>query len=560
MKLVRLDMPVRAQRSLPSLILAVLLLPISSKSIDQSGESSPTENEKTAGIPNNTICHLGHSAILLKIGGKVFIFDYPYGTRALADQIHPLQPEELRQETVYAFFSHRHGDHHNSGIFSWRNHIPRLQYIVSSDITRIPAGLQVTRLPPGKLILLDGMKVRSYRSSDAGIAFSIYVAGKHIYFSGDNGFWKQSKGMTEEDHLLQYLASIDRSVPMDIAFQVCDERLFEMGRGYGGTEIFARTFQPTLLVPIHLHGRYEFLEQRKQQLKECGFYNHFWVVKKQGDSMSFDSLGSEASVQRPPKTLHQAAAAGNVSEMKKLLVAGASASEKNDDGRTPLHLAVGLGSLEAVEMLLSQGAQGAARDKNGWTPLQIAAGANRLSMVELLVNRGADLEAKDANGRSPLNVAVEVGSQAMVEFLITAGADVHTTDKYLRTPLQFAAEMGDRALAKLLIAKGAKLESKDNQGASPLYRAVTEGQIEIVGLLIEAGADVNGKTKSGRIPLHTAVLDGRLDLIEVLLDQGSKVNVKDRMGYSPLKLARAGNHREIIDLLKKHGAKETIEE
>ena len=88
-----------------------------------------------------------------------------------------------------------------------------------------------------------------------------------------------AEDQTEEDYVLQYLSAIDRSVPMDIAFQVCDQFLFERGRGYGGTEIFALTFQPKLLVPLHLRNRYDHLPARAQQLKERGFRNRFWVVK-----------------------------------------------------------------------------------------------------------------------------------------------------------------------------------------------------------------------------------------------------------------------------------------
>ena len=32
----------------------------------------------------NAICHLGHNAILLKIGNKVLIKDYPYSIRSYA--------------------------------------------------------------------------------------------------------------------------------------------------------------------------------------------------------------------------------------------------------------------------------------------------------------------------------------------------------------------------------------------------------------------------------------------------------------------------------------------
>jgi hypothetical protein len=72
---------------------------------------------------------------------------------------------------------------------------------------------------------------------------------------------------------------------MDIAFQVCDPKA--AGVGDGGVGIFAVTFQPKLLVPIHLRGEYEFLKNIGLQLKARGFKNRFWVIRKLNDTTSF---------------------------------------------------------------------------------------------------------------------------------------------------------------------------------------------------------------------------------------------------------------------------------
>jgi hypothetical protein len=140
-------------------------------------------------------------------------------------------------------------------------------------------------ISPGQVIEVDDIKVRGYRSSDMGVAFSVYVAGRHIYFAGDNGFWNWKGKRPEAEYISKDLALVDRTVPMDIAFQVCDP--LADGVGDGGTGIFALSFKPKLLVPIHLRGKYEFLKKVELQLRQRGFKNRFWVVKKKGDSMSF---------------------------------------------------------------------------------------------------------------------------------------------------------------------------------------------------------------------------------------------------------------------------------
>jgi len=158
-----------------------------------------------------------------------------------------------------------------------------MRYILSSDFTRFPEG--ATLISPGQVVEVDDMKVRAYPSTDAGVAFSIYVDGKHIYFAGDNGFWNWEGKRPQDEYISKDLASLDRTVPIDIAFQVCDPKAD--GVGDGGVGIFAITFQPKLLVPIHLRGEYEFLKKIELQLKDRGFKNRFWVIKSIGDTTSF---------------------------------------------------------------------------------------------------------------------------------------------------------------------------------------------------------------------------------------------------------------------------------
>jgi len=244
------------------------------------------ETAERAVDSNTTIRHLGHSAVMVEIGERNLFFDYPFGSRAFVDQIHFFDPNELKElkdKKVYVFASHGHGDHFNRGIFSWEKQIGYVRYILSSDIKRHPADANM--ISPGQVVRVDDIKVRGYKSTDAGVAFSVYVAGRHIYFSGDNGFWNWEGKRPEAEYIEKDLAQVDREVPMDIAFQVCDP--LAEGVGDGGAGIFALSFKPKLLVPIHLRGKYEFLKKIELQLRQRGFENRFWVVKKKGDTMSF---------------------------------------------------------------------------------------------------------------------------------------------------------------------------------------------------------------------------------------------------------------------------------
>ena len=83
------------------------------------------------------------------------------------------------------------------------------------------------------------------------------------------------------------MLKIDNSKQIDIAMQVCDERL--RGLGDGGIYIFAKTLNPKLLIPIHSFGKYEINMIAEKTLKEIGFTNKFWCIKKRGDTYTTET-------------------------------------------------------------------------------------------------------------------------------------------------------------------------------------------------------------------------------------------------------------------------------
>lgn len=237
-------------------------------------------------IADNTIHHLYHSGFLMKLDGLVMIFDYfadPEKSSAdtgLEDGV--ICPDQLAGEQVYVFASHSHMDHFQPVIFEWQKTVAHIHYILSYDIsTPPPVGVV---FGPGDEKNVGSLRVRAYAATDAGVAYSIYTDGRHIYFAGDNAFWNWDGDLGDEIYHRIALAEIDRETPMDIAFQVCDPRLD--GMGDGGVHIFARTFQPRLLVPIHAFGQYEFNAIAETRLRDAGFTNTFWCVKQKGDVFS----------------------------------------------------------------------------------------------------------------------------------------------------------------------------------------------------------------------------------------------------------------------------------
>ena len=158
-----------------------------------------------------------------------------------------------------------------------------------------------------------------------------------------------------------------------------------------------------------------------------------------------------------PGGLHEAAKAGDISQVELLLKSGADINEAKAFG-TPLHFAAGFGQPEMVEYLIAHGGELDAWVDPIGTPLITAAGANRLECVKVLLKHGADVNATGASTvkETALHWAALHGYVDVMKVLIEDGADVNAKDVVGRTPLDTARSGGQEEAARLLRAAGGK--------------------------------------------------------------------------------------------------------
>jgi len=97
--------------------------------------------------------------------------------------------------------------------------------------------------------------------------------------------------------------------------------------------------------------------------------------------------------------IHEAARAGDLEALTRLIEEGADVNAARPDGITPLHWAAQEGRIEVVRLLLSRGADPSIRAGNGWTPLHYAAASGHDEILALLRRPPAGAAAKK---RSPL--------------------------------------------------------------------------------------------------------------------------------------------------------------
>lgn len=172
-------------------------------------------------------------------------------------------------------------------------------------------------------------------------------------------------------------------------------------------------------------------------------------------------------------------------DVVEILGSGASLSQQDEAGRTPLHIAAQYAhSAEAVSVLLRNGADIEARDLHGWTPLaRSAAFGKETEVLELLLERGAQMSIsiRDILNISPLHWAAEFSRHPeMVEVMLDHGADVSDRDGLGRTPLHFVAAWRSDDVApeitEILLERGADPKVEDINGLRPLQLALLIGQ------------------------------------------------------------------------------------
>lgn len=112
------------------------------------------------------------------------------------------------------------------------------------------------------------------------------------------------------------------------------------------------------------------------------------------------------------------------------------AAQKTDEcGCTALHMAAHGGQLTELMKLLEAGADPNAREVWGEMPLHMAARAGNTEACATLLAHGADLDAVNDNGETPLVVAAQESHEITCKFLLGRGAGAGNADDVKMPPM-----------------------------------------------------------------------------------------------------------------------------
>ncbi|PAA48983.1 hypothetical protein BOX15_Mlig024680g5 [Macrostomum lignano] len=186
--------------------------------------------------------------------------------------------------------------------------------------------------------------------------------------------------------------------------------------------------------------------------------------------------------------LLEAAARGDIDEVRSLLKSGVNPNAANDDGLTALHQCCIDNSEAMCRLLLEFNADVNARDTEQWTPLHAAATCGHIAICRLLVNSGAELLAVNADGNMPYDICEESGTLDYIEGeMARRGITQQQIDDTRLVPekrmLQDVTRIFEQSESKAACRQ--QFNKLDSQGANLLHVACASGFLSVIVYLLD---------------------------------------------------------------------------
>ena len=284
--------------------------------------------------------------------------------------------------------------------------------------------------------------------------------------------------------------------------------------------------------------------------------------------------------------LHDAAKAGDLDMVKKLLEQGVPVNEDVHAGRgtPPLHGALYSGNPEIIELLLAHGAD-VNKSHAGHTVLyqvprldprwinskerpEAFTAADRVSIAEILLSFGAEVDALNFEKTSagPYEEDYDLYSAIALHIASMHGeADVVAVLLKHNANPQARVQLKDRVRhhyphGRVYSGIGPTLlyvfdRFENPAGMTPLHFAAWGGSRETIEHLLTNGADIHATDDEGRTPLHFTAYSSKGEAAaQLLLDRGAEIDAYSRSGRIPLHLCVQRNNTAVAALLLAHGA------
>ena len=233
------------------------------------------------------VTYVYHSCYIVELDKEILVFDYFMGKL----------PEFNKNKKLYFFASHKHQDHFSMNVFKFAEKYPEIKYILSNDIRISEKYLEqngyskelknkIVRVGKHDDKIIDGIKVETLKSNDAGVAFLVNAEDKCIYPEGHVHWWHWEGEPESYNSSLEfkYTMEIDKlkERKIDVAFVPLDSRLNTSF--YKGIDYFARITKAELIFPMHMWRKYEIVDKLKRSEITKNYRHRIISVEKENES------------------------------------------------------------------------------------------------------------------------------------------------------------------------------------------------------------------------------------------------------------------------------------
>lgn len=217
--------------------------------------------------------YIDHSGFLVEMERVYLLFDFDKGEL----------PKLNQDKKLFVFVSHKHPDHYNRDIWKLKNLYLDTHFVLSKDVPfsakqRVLLGIseedcsKVTRVCAKEQYCLEGregqtVRIAALKSTDIGVAYLVYCEGYLIYHAGDlnRWVWKEESEQWNQDMAEKYSQQLEElqqilgGEQISIAFLPVDPRQKE--EAFGGICEFLKKISVKTVFPMHLWGKYEWIER-----------------------------------------------------------------------------------------------------------------------------------------------------------------------------------------------------------------------------------------------------------------------------------------------------------
>lgn len=215
--------------------------------------------------------YLNHSGFMIEYKDTVLIFDYFPGSRGnQSPDPGIIDIAGMKGKKIRVFVSHRHPDHFDPVILSWKNGINDIRYYFSYDIPRKYHDDYACILKPYQVHESDDIEIRTLKSTDEGVAFLVSFSGITVYHAGDLNWWhwdEEPKAYNNDMAArFKHEISLLKDTRIDVAFLTADPRQEEAE--LWGLSWFIENVDVGTVFPMHFWDDYSIMERIKREAQK----------------------------------------------------------------------------------------------------------------------------------------------------------------------------------------------------------------------------------------------------------------------------------------------------